>query len=682
CDGSARRFPQDSGRYLGRSFLCLQRCNQRASIDDFTEHLFLRQYTSGSGNIDLPLLLIDDEADNASINTNPKKATAINSGIRGLLKVFPRSSYVGFTATPFANVFINPDTTTEMEGDDLFPRDFIYALDAPSNYVGAHRIFGDNADLKCVETIDDAEEYFPKGMSSNSVVDVVPDSMLEAMLCFFIINTIMDLRSGMPKHRSMLVNVSHFTDVQNQVRDVLDHEVRVVQSDIRNYASLSIDEALRNKSIKKLYTCYKKFYSALDISWSQVQSALVAAVLPIQVVAVNQKSGPASLDYSSYKEYGLRVVAVGGNSLARGLTLEGLCVSYFFRGTQMYDALLQMGRWFGYRTGYEDLFKIWMSDETFDFYSHISEATDELRGDVKRMQVSRLKPIDFGLKVRSHPESLMITAKNKMRDTDEIVETISITQESLESPRLLQDHTVLAGNYKSAQNFILEVMKNNTLVADGKKFPVWFGVSKELIVKFLRSFVNHPLSIKLQTASLADFIERSDDLKLENWDVALPRGGGDPFKFVGELIVNPRQRKITKNDSIRALLINGSKLRVGSATDEKIGLSDSEIERVEKKSRADTLKKSNNIPGKDYTAVRQKPLLLIHLIQPKTPGSDLGVVVPEGCNALVAIGLSFPQLNVANQRVAYRINLIELRNILSGDTSSVESEDEDDEDDE
>ncbi|WP_439849743.1 Z1 domain-containing protein [Pseudomonas syringae] len=637
---------------------------------------------SGSGNIDLPLLLIDDEADNASINTNPKKATAINSGIRGLLKVFPRSSYVGFTATPFANVFINPDTTTEMEGDDLFPRDFIFALDAPSNYVGAHRIFGDAADLKCVETIGDAEEYFPKGMSSNSVVDAVPDSMLEAVLCFFIINTIMDLRSGMPKHRSMLVNVSHFTHVQNQVRDILDHEVRVVQSDIRNYSSLSVDEALRNNSIKKLYACYNKFYSTLNISWSQVQSALIAANLPVQVVAVNQKSGPASLDYSSYKEHGLRVIAVGGNSLARGLTLEGLCVSYFFRGTQMYDALLQMGRWFGYRTGYEDLFKIWMSDETFDFYSHISEATDELRGDVKRMQVSRLKPIDFGLKVRSHPESLMITAKNKMRDTDEIVETISITQESLESPRLLQDHAILAGNYRSAQNFILDVMKSNTLVAGGKNFPVWFGVSKDLIVKFLRSFVNHPLSIKLQTASLADFIERSDDLKLENWDVALPSGSGEPFNFVGELTVNPRQRKITKNDTIRALLINGSKLRVGSAADEKIGLSDSEIEGVEKKSRADTSKKSNNIPGKDYTAVRQKPLLLIHLIQPRNPGSDPGVVVPEGCNALVAIGLSFPQLNVANQRVAYRINLVELRNILSGDTSNIESEDEDDEDDE
>ncbi|RMU96078.1 Z1 domain-containing protein, partial [Pseudomonas coronafaciens] len=436
---------------------------------------------SGSGSIDLPLLLIDDEADNASINTNPKKATAINSGIRGLLKVFPRSSYVGFTATPFANVFINPDTTTEMEGDDLFPRDFIYALDAPSNYVGAHRIFGEDADLKCVEPIYDAEDYFPKGMSSDSIVDAVPDSMLEAVSCFFIINTIMDLRSVTSKHRSMLVNVSHFTFVQNQIRDILDHEVRLMQSDIRNYASLSTTEALRNNSIRKLYACYNKFYSTLSIPWAKIQAGLAAANLPIQVVAVNQKSGPASLDYSSYKEDGLRVVAVGGNSLARGLTLEGLCISYFFRGTQMYDALLQMGRWFGYRTGYEDLFKIWMSDETFDFYSHISQATDELRGEVRRMQVSRLKPIDFGLKVRSHPESLLITAKNKMRYTDEIVQTISISQESLESPRLLKDPAIIIGNYKAAQSFVLEVMGSN--VQEEKKFPIWYGVSKALIVK-------------------------------------------------------------------------------------------------------------------------------------------------------------------------------------------------------
>ncbi|WP_440830827.1 Z1 domain-containing protein [Pseudomonas fragariae (ex Marin et al. 2024)] len=633
---------------------------------------------SGSGNIDLPLLLIDDEADNASINTNPKKATAINSGIRGLLKVFPRSSYVGFTATPFANVFINPDTTTEMEGDDLFPRDFIYALDAPSNYVGAHRIFGDNADLKCVEPIWDAEEYFPKGMSSDSVIDAVPDSMLEAVSCFFIINTIMDLRPGTPKHRSMLVNVSHFTHVQNQIRDILDHEVRLMQSDIRNYASLSTTEALRNDSIRKLHACYNKFYSGLNIPWAKIQAGLTAANLPIQVVAVNQKSGPASLDYSSYKEYGLRVVAVGGNSLARGLTLEGLCISYFFRGTQMYDALLQMGRWFGYRTGYEDLFKIWMSNETFDFYSHISQATDELRGEVRRMQISRLKPIDFGLKVRSHPESLLITAKNKMRYTDEIVQTISISQESLESPRLLKDPAILIGNYKAAQSFVLEVMSNN--VREEAKFPIWYGVSKALIVKFLRSFVNHPLSVKLQTSSLADFIEKSDDDKLRKWEVAIPSGEGGSYDFVPGLTVKPRRRNITEDESIRALLINGSKLRVGSAADEKIGLTSSEIESVEALFRSDSRNKSKTVPGSKYTAVRQRPLLLLHLINSKSTDSNATSFTPQGCDALVAIGLSFPELDMASHRIAYRINLVELRNILSGDTSSIESDDEDEDD--
>ena len=465
---------------------------------------WLVNYNAGAGgNIDIPLLLIDDEADNASINTNPKKATAINAGIRGLLKVFPRSSYVGFTATPFANVFINPETTNDIEGDDLFPRDFIYTLDAPTNYVGASRIFGDSSDLNLLEVIDDAEEYFPRGQTSDSVVEGVPPSLKDAITCFFLVNTLMDIRIGMPKHRSMLVNVSHFTLIQNQVRDILDHEVRLMQGDIRNYASLPFNEAIRNRSIESLYNAFQRNFSNLGVTWQQVQGQLSASTMPIQTTAVNQKSGPASLDYTAYKEHGLRVIAVGGNSLARGLTLEGLCISYFYRTTQMYDALLQMGRWFGYRAGYEDLCKIWMTEETADWYAHISEATDELRNEVRRMQNSRLKPIDFGLRVRSHPESLLITARNKMRDSDEIVQIISITEESLESPRLMKDASIVSSNYKEAQNFIRAVTTSlgPTKIDDGA-FPIWQSVPKELIVKFLKAFINHPLSIKLQTASL------------------------------------------------------------------------------------------------------------------------------------------------------------------------------------
>lgn len=647
---------------------------------------WLVNYNAGSGgNIDIPLLLIDDEADNASINTNPKKATAINAGIRGLLKVFPRSSYVGFTATPFANVFINPETTNNFEGDDLFPRDFIYTLDAPTNYVGASRIFGENSDLKCLNVIDDAEEYFPRGQASDSVVEGVPSSLKDAITCFFLVNTLMDIRVGMPKHRSMLVNVSHFTLIQNQVRDILDHEVRLMQGDIRNYASLPFDEAIRNSSIKSLYNAFQRNFSNLEITWQQVQAQLSASTMPIQTTAVNQKSGPASLDYTAYKEHGLRVVAVGGNSLARGLTLEGLCISYFYRTTQMYDALLQMGRWFGYRSGYEDLCKIWMTEETADWYAHISEATDELRNEVRRMQNSRLKPIDFGLRVRSHPESLLITARNKMRDSDEIVQIISITEESLESPRLLKDPSIVSSNYKEAQSFIRSV----TTSPDSKKmedgaFPVWRSVPKQLVVKFLKAFINHPLSVKLQTSSLADFIEKSTDHKLDLWDVALPTGSGSSIKFAEELEVKRRVRKISTDDNIKALLVNGTKLRVGSAADEKAGLSKPEIEAAEIRYRSEAKKSIQTIPGKAYTAVRQAPLLLIHLIEPRNEeGKESKFQLPPDCDALVAIGLSFPSLDISSHRVAYRINLVELRNMLSGDSSSIDdNDDEEDDDDE
>ena len=179
----------------------------------------------------------------------------------------------------------------------------------------------------------------------------------------------------MPKHRSMLINVSHFTLIQDQVKDIIDFALRGIQEDIRSYSSLKVSEAIKNKTISELRAVYEKYYSDRGCTWEQVQRELVTAVLPVEVRSVNQKSGGASLNYALYKDNGLRVIAVGGNSLARGLTLEGLCVSYFYRSTQMYDALLQMGRWFGYRTGYEDLTKIWMPLETINWYSLISEAT-------------------------------------------------------------------------------------------------------------------------------------------------------------------------------------------------------------------------------------------------------------------------------------------------------------------
>lgn len=646
-------------------------------IENLTEWL-INFNAEASGKIDLPLLLVDDEADNASINTSPKKATAINSGIRTLLNIFPKSSYVGFTATPFANVFINPETTNEMEGDDLFPRDFIYALDAPTNYLGASAIFGDDPRVDCLEEVSDAEASFPRGQKSNSPVDEIPESLMEAVKCFLIVNAIMDLRPGMPKHRSMLINVSHFTLIQDQVKDIIDFTLRSMQEDIRSYSSLEVSEAVKNKTISELRSLFEKYYGNKGCTWEQVQGELVAAVLPVEVRSVNQKSGGASLNYALYRENGLRVIAVGGNSLARGLTLEGLCVSYFYRSTQMYDALLQMGRWFGYRTGYEDLMKIWMPRETINWYSLISEATDELRGEVRRMQLSRLKPIDFGIRVRSHPESLIITARNKMRDSEQIVHTLSISKESLESARLLSDANAISSNHNAAQAIIKKVIASNYHIDKEHDFPVWVGVDKSVVVEFLNSFISHPLNLRLQSKDLADFIERTDDTKLEKWHVAIPRGSVSAYEIFPGFFASRRSRKIEVDLEKQSLLVNEKKMRVGSASDEKIGLTEDEVNEAERIFRIIPENKGKkNIPGKAYNEVRRNPLLLIHLVSPEFGEQKHLPVIGDG--SLVAIGLSFPELAVGSQKMTYQINMVELRKLLAKEVESFEGDEEEDE---
>src|SRR5450755_2807986 len=84
----------------------------------------------------------------------------------------------------------------------------------------------------------------------------------------------------------------------------------------------------------------------------------------------------------------INVIAVGGFSLSRGLTLEGLMVSYFLRNSMMYDTLMQMGRWFGYRPGYEDLCRVWMPEEAEGWYAHIADSIEELREELRVMEAA------------------------------------------------------------------------------------------------------------------------------------------------------------------------------------------------------------------------------------------------------------------------------------------------------
>lgn len=642
------------------------------------------------GLIDLPLLLIDDEADNASVNTNSeeKNPTAINKAIRDILNCFKQASYLGITATPFANIFINPEEETDEATRDLFPKDFLTVLPTPENYIGADRIFGNggaddwenesentrtvgefDSSLIPIKNEEQASFYYFKHKKElvNELYDI-PPSLKEALRYFILVTAISDLRKDNNEHRSMLVNVSRFTLVQNKTADIIDQFLSGIKIDLENYAHLSTSKAMRIKNIALLFEVWEKYglEKVSKMPWKTfLKEYLFKATRRIEVRSVNQSNGASALDYYSYKNTGMRVVAVGGNSLSRGLTLEGLCVSYFYRNTMMYDTLLQMGRWFGYRPNYEDLFKIWMAEDAIDWYGYITDAINELKDELEKMARQNLTPKDFGLKVRQAPGALLVTARNKMRTGTKVKRPITVSGRMLETPRLIGDQTVIKNNELLCRNFIKSISAVTDVVKDTYTSSyIWKNVSKQSITELVRSFETHPWNLNFQPVALADYIAGGDE-SLDVWDVAIPMGSSKTQvsieTYEETTIIFPESRKMDFDGSIKNMIrVNGHHVRVGKGGCSKIGLSKEEIEELRKSS------KQHN--DKLYLKKGRKPLLLIHILEKSDNSSDS---IP---NILFALGLGFP--NDGLERTAnYIVNIKELENWID----EVALEDDDDE---
>lgn len=383
--------------------------------------------------IDRSILFIDDEADNATINTkNAEDPTTINKGIRKILSLFKRASYVGFTATPFANVLID-----HTESDDLFPTDFIQVLETPSNYMGASNIFPENGKYhRILKSNDDAERYIPivipKEQRKTFIVEELPDSLKEAIRIFFIQNAIRDLRGDKNKHRSMLVNVSHLVYMQRQVNNLITDEVGELKRQIKQYI-FNTNNAIHIE-LKQLF---EKDFSDIPETWNQIYKVLYSSTDQIINEVINAQS--KGFQYEDYPN-GTRIIAVGGFALSRGLTLEGLSVSYLYRNTLMYDTLMQMGRWFGYRPNYDDIVKLYMPNRSIDWYYQIFEATNDLKRQLKNMINQHQTPEDFGLYIREADNkdeaTLLITARSKMRHAENQDVTIRISGDYKETTKL------------------------------------------------------------------------------------------------------------------------------------------------------------------------------------------------------------------------------------------------------
>lgn len=656
----------------------------------------------------LPLLVIDDEADNASIDTgadvidengvpDPEhQPKIINSLIRRLLIAFSKSAYVGYTATPFANIFIHERGETTVEGPDLFPAAFIVNLAAPSNYIGPAKVFGTpyeggrTGGLPVVRRITDScsedklSGWMPPSHKSYHIPRydgaLMPPSLMEAVDAFMLSCALRSLRGQGEEHSSMLIHVTRFTNVQhhvyNQVEEYVRRQKQRLTLGIDNLGVLANLKSLFEKDFTPSSAKMSEAFADLEIPppplWSEVEKALPLAVADIDVRQINGTAKDA-LDYADTKGPGLKVIAIGGDKLSRGLTLEGLSVSYFLRSSKMYDTLMQMGRWFGYRPGYADLCRLYCTGELQEWFEHIADASEELREEFDAMAASGSTPREFGLRVQSHPV-LMVTSPLKMRTSRTLM--LSFSGQIVETVSMPVDPRQIEENYRAFENLIRalgsrsegpKVSRQRDGATTSWNASLWSAASGEYVVDFLNSYATSKKAHKVRSQMLAQFISSMmAEGELRSWTIAVAGStAGRPLPAVPGIGMVERATREEDRDDKEAYRFG----RLLSPRDETIDLDDDAWARAltltKEAWKADPARqrRQQNEPtdpnGPAIRKVRQdlgggtapSGLMLLYAIDPKLTHHP---AIEKMETPVIAMALSFPSSN-SGTKVAYDV---------------------------
>ena len=612
----------------------------------------------------VPILVIDDECDHASVNTrdtvydferNKEKGepTKINGWIRKILHMFDQSTYVGYTATPFANIFIyhQPGLERDHFGEDLFPSSFIICLPKSSDYMGADKVFGlrefanrgiaHQEGLPILRPISDLDAWIPPNHKTDWTPPPgqIPESLTKAMLSFVLVCAARRARGQGKKHNSMLIHLSRLVDPQKEIVAVIEREKNAITRAIRNSGGEPRPLVQKLKEIWE--TDFLETTASFDdpnlrtISWNEINENLLAAVEKIEVRLVNGKSED-SLNYYENQEHGVSVIAVGGAKLSRGLTLEGLSVSYFQRTTKMYDTLMQMGRWFGYRNGYADLCRLFTTQELITWYRDIAEATEELYYQFEEMRIINATPKEFGLKVAKSPENLLITAKVKMRNTTPLKLSYEGNNPSYRAFKAESISQCESATRELARWSVENGVKDESEAAS----HVFLELPSSGVLRFMKDFYPYPGITTADPKLINEYIETCNKVgELVKWTVAfvsLSRASGSDIDFEG-MPIKLQDRKGKKvSDSDRYV---GS---LWSATDERFGLTHEELKKAEEENGGEI---SGVGSGVKFRRGRNKEhgLLVIYLIDPN--GSFIGSDEPNNFSKHLFIptfAFSFP----------------------------------------
>ncbi|WP_062467272.1 Z1 domain-containing protein [Demequina maris] len=481
---------------------------------------------------DCPTLIIDDEADQATVATK-----SINPLIMRVMGTLKRSVYLGYTASPFANLLIDPAS------DDLYPRDFVVNLPKPAGHFGTEVLFGryalegesaddvdDGYDMIRIVPDDDIDLVRPASKAEvDGFVPEMTPTLTRAILYFLLVTAARRVRATGNPHSTMLIHTSVNTAVHNSFRDPLQGVLDYTRSNLTSPNFESELEAIWTEETNRVDAAD---FGEQPVPFAEVMQHLHGVISDCRIIMDNSNSD----DRLDDDDGPVVAVAVGGNTLSRGLTLEGLSVSYFVRAVSAYDTLLQMGRWFGFRNGYADLPRIWMTEELNRWFRHLATVETEMRQDIDKYMAEAETPLTFAVRLRTHP-SLRVTAAAKMRS--------AITAASSYGRRRVQTHYFdldddwLRANIRAARELVAAAASQGSSMQVNEEHSsyVFRDVPAAAILTFLANYSFHPESKEADSGLLGGYIRSRIDAAatLKLWNVAIVGNPIDhdenPFEF-------------------------------------------------------------------------------------------------------------------------------------------------------
>ena len=554
--------------------------------------------------INIPALIIDDESDYASVNTTRdiNEVKTINKLIRVLLNLFDQNTFIGYTATPYANLFISQEYNEELTtfvkgkeyyiGDDLFPKHFILNIKAAKNYIGASKLFGleDQNTGESYEPLDIyrpiySEEYNPplferiNRHNKDDLPEYLPESLKLAVKSFILTCAIRRLRGHKEKHNSMLIHVALYVKW-------IDRVALLVNQLIKDYVNkIEANDPEFIDSLKILFESdftptTQNVLNNLDYTdnriiqhkWEDVRNEIRPAIKKFDIRAVHGTTSLAKLDYHNISnidydrhENGLSVIAIGGGKLSRGITLEGLSISYYLRTTRMYDSLMQMGRWFGYRPGYVDLCRLYTNDRIFNWFNHITMATEEMRNDFDIMSSQNLKPTDFRLKVRNHHGLLAVTSVSKLYHSTNI--QISFSGSNKQTYLLNKDYNSIQNNFNQLNSLTERLdtpIKKRTKISKKLRYLIYKNVEIEPLIQFLNGYrINIP-SINNQVLTEYIIAQRSTK-SIKEWTICIISNTDNKVEIYDDnikLLDRKNRKRVKRIPNFYNLNCNGEEVKM------------------------------------------------------------------------------------------------------------------------